>query len=294
MDIRECIPETQHRKPGQQTPREIPIIGHRVVQLGAIYFNRRIDDIGARWVRIECDMPVQIRVNNILVCDGMLQVSASGAPERLFFPDTTVFPTFRQSPLAFEYAGEVNSIDLTLVDSTAVDVDLRALVHVYWSSDSAVRVVPGRPHHYVYEKTKLSGWDPVARWAITDLCLNSFLAPAAADAHFPVEIEVTGMGVENPIAFAGFDVTRQSIIWRDSSDLNTIREFCRVCHNVGGAATNQSFHHEFGVPVRIPYIAMSQAVAGAPLLPALQMELRHNGGGPFPEDLIVYFNYRVV
>lgn len=295
-DIRDCIPETPPRKAGQQTPKESPIIGHKVVQLGANYFNTVLNDLGARWVRVECDMAVEIRVNNVLVTSGILQhPTTSAPPERLYFPDSTVSPTFHQTPLSFEYQGEIDRLEFTLHEGEPFpwDVDLRALIHVFYSSDKNVRVVPGRPHYYVYEVTKTAGWIPVTRVPINDLCLNSFLGPAPADSYFPIEIEVTGIGIENPIAFAGFDVTRQSLLWRDAADANTIREFVRVSQNVGGG-TNQSFHTQLAPPVRIPYIALAQSVVGAPLIPQLYMELRHNGAGPFPEDLIAYINYRVV
>jgi hypothetical protein len=295
-DLRDCIPETQPKPHTQGHPSNLPVIGHKVIQLGTNYFNAIIRDLDAIWVRVETDIAMEIKVNGVTICDGFLQPSTTGSPpDRLFFPDSTVFPKFYQAPLSFEYAGAVNTLEFNLKEETdvAAGVDLRALVHVYYSTEKNVRVIPGRPHHYVYELTKLAGWGPIVREPLVGLCLNSFQAPSGAQSMFPAEIEILGMGVENPIAFAGFDVTRQSLIWRDASDLTTIREFARVCQNVGGA-TNQSFHHEFGVPVRIPYIACAQSVVGAPLVPQLQMELRHNGGGGFPEDLIVYINYRVV
>lgn len=289
IDIRECIPET---KPVSQLSQARPLqphnVGHTVFQLGVGPNSVRDLRVEANWIRIETDHAVDVTVNGSPVLEGDYS-------SNIFQGFASPLDGIYHGPLAWEYTGPVSQITVTLRTELTSEPDFRGLVHVYWSKSEHVRVGPGRPHCYVVESVFSSGWTAVVRAPIHFLPnqIPGAALPAIADRMYPFEIEVTGMGIDgakSPGTWGTFELGRLAIVWRDPTDVVTLREFVRAGVN-NFNPDNMSCHVEVE-PVRIPIIAHMQSSPADVAFP-LHVELRSNGIVA-PDDLIFYANYRVV
>lgn len=263
-------------------------VHHAVIQVrGSIPTGARRIEIDANWIRIETSVPCEVKVNDILVYPGDLD-----GESQIYTGEAVALSEIYQTPMAFEYRGNVKSVEINRRTLTGVnDPDFADLAHLYWSIDKNAKIERGRPFHYVTEQVVLGGW---LTTTFVD-CIpfyNFFQAPAIQSRIWPVEAELLAVGVQGNVLAGAFRLLDLRLVWTDPVLGTTIlREFYRMKPDNVAVGTFLNNRLEFATPRRIPILGM---LRNNPL-GAWQLRYRLTSNGIVaPDDLLIHSEWRAV